>query len=93
MAKAYTTRKDVREQIAKNIKEIADFSDDGAIQCNVDLIREYLKKGELDKVEERLKSIEECCVINHSKTMQSFHAFEMMRHFALAIGEKYDPMY
>lgn len=93
MAKAYTTRKDVREQTANNIKEIADFSDNGAIQSNVDLIRDYLKKGELDKVEERLKAIEECCVANYSKTMQSFHAFEMMRHFALAIGEKYDPMY
>ena len=93
MAKAYTTRKDVREQTANSIKEIADFSDNGAIQCNVDLIRDYLKEGKLDEVEKRLKAIEECCVVNHSKTMQSFHAFEMMRHFALAIGEKYDPMY
>lgn len=87
------TRKEFRTQVVNNIKEIADFGDNGAIQSNVSLIRHYLEKGELNKIEERLKAIEQCCKSNHSKNMQSFHAFEMLRHFALAIGEKYDPMY
>lgn len=87
------TRKQFREQIANNIKEVADFGDNGAIQCCVSLIRDYLKEGNLDEVENQLKHIEECCVHNHARSMQSFHAFEMMRNFALAIGEKYDPMY
>ena len=87
------TRKQLREQIASDIKQIADYSDNGAISCNINLIRHYLEKGEYDKIEERLKSIEECCKCNHARMMQHYHAFEMMRHFALAIGEKYDPMY
>lgn len=87
------TRRQFRITTADHIKQIADFGDNGTIQCNVDLIRHYLKNGEYDKIEERLVSIEECCKHNFSKTMQSYHAFEMMRHFALAIGDKYDPMY
>ena len=87
------TRKQFRTGTANFIKEVADFSTNGSIQCNVDLIRHYLQKGEYDKIEGRLASIEECCKYNHSQMMQSYHAFEMMRHFALAIGEKYDPMY
>ena len=87
------TRKQLREQIASDIKQIADYSSNGAISCNVSLIRDYLKKGEYDKIEERLKDIEKCCMHNNARMMQTYHAFEMMRHFALAIGEKYDPMY
>ena len=87
------TRKQFRTDTANFIKEVADFSSNGSIECNVDLIRHYLKEGEYDKIEGRLKSIEQCCKLNYSQMMQSYHAFEMMRHFALAIGEKYDPMY
>lgn len=91
------TRKQFREQTASDIKQIADFGDNGAIQCNVDLIRAKLNETadhiDVDYILKRLDAIEECCKDNHARVMQSFHAFEMMRHFALAIGEKYDPMY
>ena len=87
------TRKQFRQEIADGIKEVADFSDNGAIQCRVSLIRDYLKQKDYEKVEEQLRDIEMCCETNHSKMMQCYHAFEMMRHLALAIGEKYDPMY
>lgn len=87
------TRRQFRIDTADRIKEIADFSDNSTIQCDVALIRHYLEIGEYDKIEELLADIEECCKNNSSKMMQSFHAFEMMRHFALAIGDKYDPMY
>lgn len=91
--KSSRTRKQFRQEIADEIKEVADFSDNGAIQCLVSLIRDCLKQKDYEKVEEHLKSIEECCKTNHSKIMQCYHSFEMMRHLALAIGEKYDPMY
>lgn len=93
------TRKQFRKEVCSNIKEIADFSDNGAIQCNVELIRQALnnlnlhKDPNVKKIEQYLNSIEECCKVNFAKTMQSYHAFEMMHHFALAIGDKYDPMY
>ena len=87
------TRKQFRTDLANYIKEVADFSSNGSIECNVDLIRHYLKEGKYDEIEKRLVAIEKCCEYNHSQMMQSYHAFEMMRHFALAVGEKYDPMY
>ena len=91
------TRKELREQTASDIKQMSDFGDNGAIQCNVRLIRDKLNeitdRIDVDYILERLDDIEECCKNNHAQMMQSYHAFEMMRHFALAIGEKYDPMY
>lgn len=91
------TRKQFREQTASAIKEVADFGTDNAIRCNVDLIRHKLDeidgKIDVDYINKRLTAIEECCKAEYAKHMQSYHAFEMMRHFALAIGEKYDPMY
>lgn len=93
------TRKQFREEVCNNIKEIADFGDDGAIQCNVELIRHALNDLNLHedpnvkKIEQYLNSIEKCCKLNYAQMMQSYHAFEMMYHFALAIGDKYDPMY
>lgn len=93
------TRKQFRKEVCNNIKEIADFGDDGAIQCNVELIRHALnglnlpEDPNVKKIERYLNSIEECCKLNYAQMMQSYHAFEMMYHFALAIGDKYDPMY
>lgn len=93
------TRKQFRTDVAKSIKECTDFSDNGAIQSYVSLIRHEL--GELtfdgkintDTIHEYLNGIEECCIHNHATMMQNYHAFEMMHHFALCVGEKYDPMY
>ena len=87
------TRKELRRQLADNIKSSADFGDNGAIQCEVSLIRDYIAKGDMNSVEERLKSIEECCMLNACRNMQNYHAFTMMYNLALLIGEKYDPMY
>lgn len=86
------TRKEYRRQTANHIKDVADFGNNGAIECNVNLIRDYLKKGELDKVEKHLKAIEECCIKASCQNTRNYHAMEMMYHFALAIGDKYDPM-
>lgn len=87
------TRKEFRQQTAKNIKEVADFGNNGAIRLTVGLIRSAIKKGDMDEVEKWLKHIEECCVSASSTNTRNYHAMEMMYHFALAIGEKYDPMY
>lgn len=87
------TRKEFREQTAKSIKDVADFGNDGAILGSVELIRDAIKKGDMDEVEKWLKHIEKCCVSTASTNTRNYHAMEMMYHFALAIGEKYDPMY
>lgn len=87
------TRKELRKQTADNIRQVADFGDNGAIQAAVELIRDAIKEGDMDEVEKWLKHIEECCVSANSTNTRNYHAMEMMYHFALAIGEKYDPMY
>ena len=87
------TRKEFRKQTANNIKAVADFGNNGAIQNTVDLIRDCLKKGDMEGVEKWLKHIERCCVIASATNSRNYHAMEMMYHFALAIGDEYDPMY
>lgn len=87
------TRRDLREQTVKDIESVSSFGTDGEISAAVRLIRYALKEKRYDDIENHLAAIEENCKRNYSRNMQNYHAFEMMRHFALAIGERYDPMY
>lgn len=87
------TRKELREQTADNIRQVADFGNNGAIHAAVKLIRAAVENGDMDEVEKWLKRIEENCELASSTNTRNYHAMEMMYHFALAIGEKYDPMY
>lgn len=87
------TRKGLREQIVDDIKSVSNFGANGAIRTNVRLIRHALEEKRYDDVEKHLADIEKSCELDYSRDMQNYHAFEMMRHFALAIGERYDPMY
>lgn len=87
------TRRDLREQTADDIKTVSNFGTDGEIEASVRLIRHALEEKRYDDIEKHLAAIEKSCKLNYSRDMQNYHAFEMMRHFALAIGERYDPMY
>lgn len=87
------TRKEFRKQTADNIKAVCDFGDSGAIQCTIGLVRDALAKNDTKSVEKWLKHIEQCCVLNHARNCRNHHAMEMMYHFALSIGDEFDPMY
>lgn len=88
------TRKEQRQQVIRNIKEAADWGDDGAIQNVVELIEHEIDSNDIDlqMVRKCLRSIKELCVRNHSQNERNRHAFNMACEYALLIGDQYDPM-
>ena len=76
-------QKELRKQLADNIKQSADFGHDCAIQTCVGLIRMHIANKNMDAVESCLKDIEQLCTYDEDKSEQNYRAFMMMYNLSL----------